>query len=234
MGPSGIRWELERAGAVPLPGRSTVYRPLIRHGLVDPEKRKRRQEDYRRWERGRAMDLWQMDVMGRVHLADGVEVKVVTSIDDHSRFVVCAKAVMRAAARPVCLALAEALRGHGVPEQILTDIQEVFTARLGRGSGPVLFDRICAGNGIRHLLTKPYSPTTTGKVERLQCATRRAVVSPVQPGGTRREVPGSDGLSIAERLTETRACQLTRGRAQMSGTVLWGTRITGCLRKPAA
>jgi transposase InsO family protein len=29
-----------------------------------------------------------------------------------------------------------------------------------------LFDRICAENGIRHLLTAPRSPTTTGKVER--------------------------------------------------------------------
>jgi hypothetical protein len=46
------------------------------------------------------MDLWQMDVMGRVFLAGGAEVKIVTGIDDHSRFVVCAKAVMRATARP--------------------------------------------------------------------------------------------------------------------------------------
>jgi hypothetical protein len=30
----------------------------------------------------------------------------------------------------------------------------------------VLFDRICQNNGIRHILSKPRSPTTTGKVER--------------------------------------------------------------------
>ena len=42
----------------------------------------------------------------------------------------------------------------------------MFTARFGKGPGPVLFDRICAQNGIRHILTAPYSPTTTGKVER--------------------------------------------------------------------
>jgi len=166
-GPSRIRWELERAGVVPLPGRSAVYRALVRHGLVAARKRRRRREDYRRWERPRAMDLWQMDVMGRVFLAGGTEVKIVTGIDDHSRFVVSAKAVMRATARPVCQALTEALRRHGIPAQILTDNGKVFTGRFGRGPGPVLFDRICRDNGIKHLLTKPYSPTTTGKVERL-------------------------------------------------------------------
>ena len=122
-GPSRIRWELERAGVVPVPGRSAVYRALVRHGLVQVRRRRRRREDYRRWERPRAMDLWQMDVMGRVHLAGGAEVKIVTGIDDHSRFVVCAKAVLRATARPVCQALTEALRRHGIPGQILTDIQ---------------------------------------------------------------------------------------------------------------
>jgi transposase len=131
-GPSRIRWELERAGVVPLPGRSAVYRALIRHGLITPGKRRRRREDYRRWERGRSMELWQMDVMGRVFLSDGTEVKVVTGIDDHSRFVVCAAVVARATARPVCQALAGALARHGVPEQILTDIQDVWRSRVCR------------------------------------------------------------------------------------------------------
>jgi hypothetical protein len=98
------------------------------------------------------MQLRQMDVMGRVHLADGQEVKIVTGTDDHSWFVVCAKAFAAATARPVCLALAEALRLHGIPERILTDIQGLHRPVRPR-PGPVMFDRICADNGIRHLLT---------------------------------------------------------------------------------
>jgi hypothetical protein len=49
----------------------------------------------------------------------------------------------------------------------------VFTSRFGPGSGEVLFDRICRENGIRHLLTAPRSPTTTGKVERFHKTLRR-------------------------------------------------------------
>jgi hypothetical protein len=112
------------------------------------------------------MELWQMDVTGGVRLADGSELKVVTGIDDHSRFCVSARVVRRATAKPVCAALAEAMRRHGVPDQILTDNGKVSTGRFGPGAGEVLFDRILRENGIRHLLTAPRSPTTTGKVER--------------------------------------------------------------------
>ena len=168
-GPTRIVYELEREDVVRVPGRSSVYRALVRNGRIDPARRRRRRSDYKRWERGRPMELWQMDVVGGVHLSDGAEVKVITGIDDNSRFVVSAKVVARATARPVCEALLEALARHGVPEQILTDNGKVFTGRFGPGwsCSEVLFDRVCAENGIRHLLTAPRSPTTTGKVERL-------------------------------------------------------------------
>lgn len=168
-GPTRIVYELGRQGVDPVPGRSSVYRALVRNGRIDPARRRRRRADYKRWERGRPMELWQMDVVGGIHLGDGAEVKVITGIDDNSRFVVSAKVVARATARPVCEALLEALARHGVPEQILTDNGKVFTGRFGPGgsSAEVLFDRVCAENGIRHLLTAPRSPTTTGKVERL-------------------------------------------------------------------
>lgn len=171
-GPRTILGRLRDAGVEPLPSRSAIYRALVRHRLVEPKKRRRQRSDYKRWERTRSMELWQMDVMGRYFLADGTECKVVTGVDDHSRFCVCAKVVARATARPVCDALLEALRRHGAPEQILSDNGKVFTARFGLGPGPVLFDRICHDNGIKHLLTAPFSPTTTGKIERFHRTVR--------------------------------------------------------------
>jgi transposase InsO family protein len=171
-GPRRIVYQLGREGVVGVPSRSSVYRALVRHRLIDPKARKRRRSDYRRWERTRSMELWQMDMVGGVRLCDGSELKVVTGIDDHSRFCVAARVVERATARPVCEALAEAMRRWGVPDQVLTDNGKVFTGRFGPGSGEVLFDRICRENGIRHLLTAPRSPTTTGKVERFHKTVR--------------------------------------------------------------
>jgi transposase InsO family protein len=170
-GPRTILYWLAFEGAAALPGRTSVERCLIRHGLVEPKKRKRTRADYRRWERSRSMELWQMDIVGGVRLVDPAtgelrEAKIVTGIDDHSRFVICARVVARATARPVCDALEWALRRYGCPSQILSDNGKVFTNRFGKGTGRVLFDRICHNNSITHILTKPHSPTTTGKVER--------------------------------------------------------------------
>jgi transposase len=115
-GPRTILVWLGRDGVSPLPGRSSVERCLIRHGLVTPEARKRKRSDYKRWERSRAMELWQMDIVGGVRIVDGSEAKVVSGIDDHSRFVTSARVVARATARPVCDALTFAMQKHGVPE----------------------------------------------------------------------------------------------------------------------
>jgi transposase InsO family protein len=174
-GPRTIVSRLAREGVDPVPSRSSVYRALVRHQLIDPKRRRRRRSDYKRWERARAMELWQMDITGGVRLVDGTRPSVITGVDDYSRFCVSAKVVARATARPVCDALAEAMRSHGVPEAILTDNGKVFTGRFGKGE--VLFDRICRENGIKHLLTAPHAPTTTGKVERFH-KTMKASSSP--------------------------------------------------------
>ena len=127
-----------------------------------------------RFERPAPMQLWQMDIVGGIRLVSPVtgelrEAKVVTAVDDHSRYCVIAKVAERATARVVCLALAEALVRFGVPEEIITDNGKQFTDRFGKHgarNGEVLFDKICRKNGIAYRLTAPASPNQNGKVER--------------------------------------------------------------------
>jgi transposase InsO family protein len=168
-----LRHQLQREGLKDLPSLSGIYRALVRHNLIEPKARRKRLPTYKRWERGRPMELWQMDVVGGVLLEDGTECKVLTGVDDHSRFCVCAGIMTRATGRAVCGFFAEALERHGVPEEILTDNGKVFTNRFGLTPTEVLFDKICRENGITHRLTAPASPTTTGKVERFHRTLRQ-------------------------------------------------------------
>src|SRR6266581_7815113 len=166
-GPKRLVFEMGRRGLGTVT-RSTVYRVLVRNQLIEPRSRRRRRQDYMRWERPVPMQLWQLDVTASAFLTDGTEVKIVTGLDDHSRYCVIAQAVMRATARPVCRAFVEAMTVYGVPEEVLTDNGTVFTGRFLRPRpAEVLFERICRENGITQRLTKPRSPTTTGKIERL-------------------------------------------------------------------
>jgi transposase InsO family protein len=161
-----IALELARKGVMPVPSESAVYRCLRRAGLIEPVKRLWRREDWKRWERGAPMELWQLDVLGGFHLADGTSAKALTGLDDHSRFCVAARLMHRERTSKVCEGFSSALRQYGVPDQVLTDNGKVFTGRFAQPPAEVLFDRICRENGIEHILTQPRSPTTTGKVER--------------------------------------------------------------------
>jgi transposase InsO family protein len=162
-----------------VPSESAIYRTLARNGLLIPGARRRKKSDFRRWERAQPMELWQMDVMGGVRLADGREAKVLTGVDDHSRFCVAAGLMTTANARAVCRVFAEALRRHGVPDEILTDNGKVFTGRFSKPAVEVLFDRICRENGITHRLTAVRSPTTTGKIERFHKSLRLELLAGV-------------------------------------------------------
>jgi transposase len=138
-GPRRLVHEASMAGVEPPPSRSGIYRALKRSGLIDPQTRRRRDRRFHRWERGGAMELWQMDVVGGVLLADGRDVKVLTGIDDHSRFVVCSGLMLRATSRAVCRHFAQALRPTVFPRR-----SSPTTARSSRAGSAAPKPRCCS------------------------------------------------------------------------------------------
>ena len=148
MGLVRLAFELEQRGISPVPSLATLYRVLARNTLIVPARRRPRSSCIR-WEREAPMVLWQLDVMGGVFLADGTELKLVSGVDDHSRYCVIAALVIRATGRAVCSAFAAALRQFGAPEEVLTDNGKQFTGRFTRPRpSEVLFERICRENAI--------------------------------------------------------------------------------------
>jgi transposase len=81
------------AGSLVVPSERTIDRILHRQGLARARPRKRPRESYVRFERPGPMQLWQMDIVGGIRLVSPVtgelrEGKVVTAVDDHSRYCV--------------------------------------------------------------------------------------------------------------------------------------------------
>jgi hypothetical protein len=84
--------------------------------------------------------------------------------------------------RAVADAFLKAMRVYGVPSEVLTDNGKQFTGRFTKPRpAEVLFERVCRENGITARLIKPYSPTTTGKIERWHQTLRRELLDRVDP-----------------------------------------------------
>lgn len=176
-----ISYELGRQGLERVPSRATVHRALARNGLVDPHAQQHKRK-YKRWQRQAPMHLWQLDIVGGLPLAEGRECKLLTGIDDHSRFVVIATVLATPSAREVAEAFTAAMRRYGVPAEVLTDNGGQFTGRFIKPFPvEVLFEKICRDNGIKQRLTKPRSPTTTGKIERFHKTLRTEFLDHVAP-----------------------------------------------------
>jgi len=108
-----------------------------------------------------------------------------------------------------------------VPDQLLTDNGRVHGRLTRPHPAVVLFDRICQQQGIRHLLTKPAHPTTTGKIERFHrtlawsCSTRRftsveaaqQASMPTSSTNNTSAAPGPGRATPAERFTYEEAAR---------------------------
>jgi len=152
--------------------RSAIYRCLKRHGLSGRQNRAA----------PAAAKPFAPAPFGYVHMdlkhlprLEKRTAYVFVAIERTTRFVYI-EIIERRDAATIALCLQHFLAAFGYPvHTILTDNGSEFTDRFGdarwrkgrkTGTGAHPFDKLCAANGIKHKLTKPYHPQTNGMVER--------------------------------------------------------------------
>jgi transposase InsO family protein len=147
-----------------------------------PEPNKRPKSSWIRFAAELPNQLWQSDFT-HWQLAAGTEAEILSWLDDHSRYALRVTGHQRVTGPAVVAAFRAAVAEHGIPAATLTDNGMVFTTRFSGGKG--------GRNHLEHELRRPRRqaeerqaepPQTQGKVERFQCATRRLIASPAQPG----------------------------------------------------
>jgi transposase InsO family protein len=169
-GPHTIAYHLaERGGQVP--SVTTIWRILKRRGFVIPQPQKRPKSSFVRFQADLPNERWQADITHWV-LADGSNVDVLNSIDDHSRLLVGSDARATTKSADVVASFHEAAARHGFPASVLTDNGAVFTAN-SRGQGRVAIELELARLGVSYFHSTPYHPQTCGKVERFHQTLKR-------------------------------------------------------------
>jgi transposase InsO family protein len=163
-GAETIAWHLRRHSDS-APSVATVWRALSRRGFITPQPHKRPRSSWHRFTAELPNELWQADIT-HWQLADGREVEILNILDDHSRLLVGATARRIFKAGDIVTDLHTAITRHGRPERMLTDNGAVFTGHY-RGHSWVALEREATAVGITLAHSRPYHPTTCGKVERL-------------------------------------------------------------------
>jgi transposase InsO family protein len=113
-----------------------------------------------RFERSRARQMYQMDIM--TWMLQGLHrVYVIVCLDDYSRFVVSFGLFRRARTSETIDVLKAAIEQYGMPEEVLTDNGPQFYTWRGRS----VFQKYLVRSGIRAVRSRPRHPETLGKVE---------------------------------------------------------------------
>jgi transposase InsO family protein/transposase-like protein len=139
-----------------VPSESTIWRILTRRGFITPEPKKAPKHSYCSFVAERANECWQVDDIPW-ELSDGTEVKVITMIDDCSRFCPGLKAVDSVNGEAAFDAFTTAAGNWGWPERFLSDNAKAYKNSLAEAVGVL---------GVDHRHGRPHHPQTQGKVER--------------------------------------------------------------------
>jgi transposase InsO family protein len=162
-GPQSIVWALERL-EMAVPSRSTVWRILTRHGVIDPQPQKRPKSANTRFCFTRPNECWQSD-WTQWQLADGSAVAIAGTLDDHSRYLTGLRAGPgHGTADLVWLVMLAGITECGIPAMSLTDNGFVYTGRFRAFESA--FEINLRALGARTINSTPAHPQTCGKIER--------------------------------------------------------------------
>lgn len=162
-GAVSIRSWLLRDGLQP-PSARTIHRILVNHGLVEPQPRKRPRNSFRRFEKSRANECWQMDGHDW-WLADGTKVTVLRVQDDCTRQIMASRAATSENITDVWACIQTAVDRHGAPAMFLTDNGSAFSQRRTRGTMNEIEARLRL-TGVLPVTSSISHPQTCGKKER--------------------------------------------------------------------
>ena len=157
-----IRRFLQNRGISAVPAASTITEVLRRNGRID-EKESVKHSPFRRFERKDPNDLWQMDFKGHIPCPEG-RCHPLTVLDDYSRYSIVLKACLNERTETVQLALIDAFRQYGLPNQIISDNGNPWGSQ-GRSAFTTLTVWLMQ-LGIQVSNSAPAHPQTMGKDER--------------------------------------------------------------------
>ena len=163
-GPQSIVWALQRVEVPDVASCSTVWRILVRHGMITPQPQKRPKSATKRFCFSRPNECWQSD-WTRWYLADGAPVAIAGSLDDHSRYMPALRAGLGDATGDVVWSVMLAgITECGIPAMSLTDNGFVYTGKW-RGF-EATFEANLRALGAVTINSTPFHPQTCGKIER--------------------------------------------------------------------
>jgi transposase InsO family protein len=145
-----------------VPCESTIRKFLAANGLSSKGDAPRK--GYKRFTRGHANDLWQVDIAGPQKFGHLGVLYLHALLDDHSRFVPAGKYFRDTEGPNVFAICRDAFLGYGRPGQVLADNGSQFRNVHGDHWGK--FEEFLHLLDVEPIYSRPGHPQTKGKIER--------------------------------------------------------------------
>ncbi len=123
-----------------------------------------RKQGYKRFQRKKPNDMWQIDIAGVQTVDHLKQVYLIALLDDCSRYVMAARYYKDQAGMNAIKIVRDGVLAYGRPNEILADNATQFRNILGELN--TKYSMLLKSLGIKPIFASPYHPQTKGKLER--------------------------------------------------------------------